>query len=80
MQRTTRTKPHHRLWDRLTWLLLTFTLADAVYIFTVVQKMTENTSLAMERYHAVPIMTEHVLCALVLYLGGMILASKATRS
>ena len=77
MRRMINIQARKRLWYQLTWILLTFILADAAYILALVQKMTENISLAAELYHTVPTMTEHVLCAVVLYLGCMILASKS---
>jgi len=67
------------LFERVTKIILSFVLADAAYIFAVVQKMTENPSLAMERYHSVPLMTEHVLAAVVVYLICMVLMSKAAK-
>lgn len=68
-----------RPFELITKLLLSFILADAAYIFALVQKMTENTTLALERYHTVPLMAEHILAACVLYLLCMILITKESK-
>lgn len=62
-----------RLFEYVTKLILSVILLDAAYLLVLVRKMTENTSLAMERYHTVPLMAEHILAAVVLYLICMIL-------
>ncbi len=68
-----RPKWNHRLFDRLTGLLLSFAAADAAYILGIVVRMTENTALAQARYHSVPLMIEHILAAVILYLVCMVL-------
>ena len=65
-----------KVFVRVTVLLLSLIAADAAYILCVVVKMTENVSLAAERYYDVPVMAEHILAAVVLYLGCMILAHR----
>ncbi len=69
-------KSADRIFGWVTWLLLTFTAADAAYIFGIVVEMTRNPALCQVGYHAVPAMVEHILAAVVLYLGGMVLMSR----
>lgn len=69
----------NRLWEYVTKIILSLILADAAYILAIVQKMTEDTSLAAERYHTVPVMAEHILAAVVVYLIGMVLISKSVK-
>jgi len=67
-----------RLLSRLTGGLLSLAAADAAYVLWIVMKMTECTELAAERYYAVPAMLEHILAAVVLTLGGVLLLHKAS--
>ena len=76
----TRIQPNDGFLSHITALLLSFTAADAVYIYAVVAKMTENANFAAEQYHSVPLMMEHVLAAVVLYLVGMILIHKNAKT
>ncbi|MBE6599061.1 MAG: hypothetical protein E7638_06430 [Ruminococcaceae bacterium] len=64
----------------LTKLIFTVLAADAAYIYFTVARMAEDASMAAERYHAVPLMTEHILSAVVIYLAAMILIRKNLKS
>lgn len=65
---------------RLTMILFTMITADAAYILSVVQKMNEDIGYAMENYYAVPLMTEHILAAVVVYLVCMVFIYKISKS
>lgn len=64
----------------LTRLLLSMITIDAAYLYWTVEKMAENVPYALEQYHAVPIMAEHVLAAVVLYLICMMVMDKVTET
>lgn len=64
----------------LTRLLLSMITVDAAYLYRTVEKMAEDIPYALERYHAVPIMAEHILAAVVLYLICMMVINKITKS
>lgn len=79
MNKTTHTQKtvNDQLLCRLTAFLLSFAAADAAYILGIVVKMTKTADFAAEQYHSVPLMTEHILAAVVLYLAFMILIHKS---
>ncbi len=62
--------------ENLTKLFLSAALVDAGYVLYTVDRMSTNAPYAMERYHAIPEMAEHILAALVVYLVGMVLIHK----
>ncbi len=64
----------------VTKVIFTLITLDAAYIYYIVSEMRDNLSLAAEQYHAVPLMTEHLLVAVVLYLLCMILLRKQMQS
>ncbi len=64
------------VFTRLTKLLLTVVTLDAAYLYGVVFEMSDNITKVGTHYHAVPVMAEHILAAVVLYLICMILFEK----
>lgn len=59
--------------NRISVLLLSAIAMDAGYLYSVARTMNGNVALALEKYHTVPIMAEHILAALTLYLICMTL-------
>ena len=70
----------YALLSRISQLILSAVTVDAAYIYWSVQQMCDNVPLTLERYHSVPIMTEHVLAAVVIYLVCMVLIYKVSKS
>jgi len=68
----------HSLLYRLTAVIFMIITLDSAYIYLTVRKMAENTITALEQYHAVPLMTEHILAAVIIYLGLAVLIHRIT--
>jgi len=64
------------LFFHLTVGILALLTAGSIGIWVETARMQECLSCALIRYHAVPFMTEHILCGIVLYLAFSVAVAK----